>query len=139
MADEDDNLATPEKRALFLALLSEYGNVSRAAREADLNRTALYRYRSEHSEFAAAWDEAEALGAKALEDEARRRAYEGTLKPVFYQGMECGEVREYSDTLLIVLLKAHFPDKYADRRKEEVVFTDLDQRIEEARKRAGKA
>ena len=41
----------------------------------------------------------------ALEAEARRRAVEGVRKPVFYQGVICGWVGEYSDTLLIFLLK----------------------------------
>jgi len=31
------------------------------------------------------------------------------LKPVYYQGEQCGEVREYSDTLLIFILKARDP------------------------------
>lgn len=123
MMDADDRKTTPEKRATFLALLSEYGNVSRAAEDARLNRTALYDYREEHPEFAKEWEKAAAIGARALEDEARRRAYEGTLRPVFYQGMECGEVREYSDTLLIVLLKAHFPEKYAERTKSDINAT----------------
>lgn len=139
MADDDDMTATPEKRADFLALLSVYGNVSKAAREAKLNRTALYDYREDHPEFAAAWEKAERLGALALEDEARRRAFEGCARPVFYQGSECGEVQEYSDTLLIVLLKAHFPEKYAERTKSDITMNDLDKRLEDARKRVGKA
>ena len=53
-----------------------------------------------------------------MEAEARRRGVEGTLKPVFYKGEECGQVREYSDTLLIFLLKAHDP-KYRDRQQVE--------------------
>ena len=44
-----------------------------------------------------------------------RRASEGTLKPVFYQGKMCGEIREYSDTLLIFLLKARRPETYRER------------------------
>lgn len=138
MAAKGDSRATPEKRAKFLALLSVYGNVSKAARGVKLNRTALYDYARDHPDFEAAWERAAELGAKALEDEARRRACEGTLRPVFYKGVKCGRIREYSDVLLICLLKAHFPDKYAERRKDEVVIDDLDKRIDEARKRVGK-
>ena len=54
-----------------------------------------------------------------LELEARRRAVEGTERPVFYQGGEVGYVREYSDTLLIFLLKAHRPNKFRERVEHE--------------------
>jgi hypothetical protein len=117
---ENDTKTTHEKRRKFLALLSGYGNVSKAAVEAGLCRTALYDYRAKHPAFDAAWKRAEELGARALEDEAKRRAFEGCDRPVYYQGVQCGAVREYSDTLLIVLLKAHFPDKYAERSRNDV-------------------
>jgi hypothetical protein len=56
----------------------------------------------------------------ALEDEAHRRAFDGTLEPVFHQGDECGTVRKYSDTLAIFLLKAHAPDKYRESSRMEL-------------------
>ena len=61
------------------------------------------------------------LGERAAEDqhhgeaEAHRRAFQGTTKPVFFQGGECGEIREYSDGLAQFLLKAHRPEKYRER------------------------
>jgi hypothetical protein len=73
-------------------------------------------------DFAAAFDEAVKLGTAALEDEAKRRAFEGCDKPIFYQGIQCGTVREYSDTLMIFLLKAHDPEKYAERTKSDVTL-----------------
>lgn len=117
-----DSSATPEKRAQFVALLSDYGNVSRAAEEAELNRAYLYRLKSEDEAFSAAWDEAARVGAARLEDEARRRAVEGWQEPVWYQGDQVGTVRKYSDTLLICLLKAHHPEKYADRQKNDTTI-----------------
>jgi hypothetical protein len=53
---------------------------------------------------------------KIREDEADRRAVEGVKKPVFYKGVECGFVREFSDQLLTVQLKAGNPAKYADHK-----------------------
>ena len=41
-----------------------------------------------------------------MEDEAVRRAVEGVPRPVFYQGQIVGAVQEYSDELLIRMLKA---------------------------------
>ena len=120
MAKKNDTKTTPEKRARFLSLLSECGNVSRAARLAKLNRTALYDFYEKDPEFAGLWDKCAKLGAYALKDEARRRATEGILNPIFYKGQKCGVKREFSDTLLICLLKAAFPDEFAERKKAEV-------------------
>lgn len=120
--------------ALFLIGLAEFGNVTDAAKFASVNRDTPYDRRAKDPAFAAAWKIAEAEGTDALEAEARRRALGGTEKPVFYKGKECGRVREYSDTLLIVLLKAHRPEKFRERTavdhggeiKVRVEYADLD-------------
>jgi hypothetical protein len=108
---------TPEKPKWyprFLASLGQYGNVSRACKSARISRETAYTYRHNDPELAAAWAAALELGVDALEDEAKRRAYEGVKKPVF-QGKELvGHVQEYSDTLLIFLLKAHKPSVYRE-------------------------
>ena len=52
-----------------------------------------------------------------LEPEAIRRAVEGVEKAVYYQGEPVGTVREYSDTLLIFLLKGWKSDRYKERRE----------------------
>lgn len=54
-----------------------------------------------------------------LEGEARRRAYEGTVKPVYYKGEQCGKIREYSDTLMMFILKAKKPE-YRDRLQQDI-------------------
>ena len=110
---------TPEKKAKFLAGLADCGNVTRAAETAGVNRVSMYQLRAKDKKFAKQWDESAAIGAARLEDEARRRAVEGWEEPVFYQGGQCATVRKFSDTLLICLLKAHHPEKYADRNKTE--------------------
>lgn len=114
-----DTKVTPEKRAKFLSILAECGNVTRAAEESECGRIMLYKIKSQDEEFSAAWEEAAEIGAARLEDEARRRAVEGWQEPVWYQGDQVGTVRKYSDTLLICLLKAHHPEKYADRQKND--------------------
>jgi hypothetical protein len=79
----------------------------------------MYQLRREDKEFAAEWDRALELAVGMFEDEAARRAVHGIDKPVFYQGEQCGVIREYSDTLLTVLLKAHKPDMYRERISTE--------------------
>lgn len=128
---------THKKRAIFLASLSECGNVTKAAEAVGVNRVYLYEVRAEDEAFKKQWEEAAKLGALRLEDEARRRAIDGWEEPVWHKGKRCGKVRKYSDTLLIVLLKAHHPDKYAERNKTEHSGSiDIAKAIEDGRKRA---
>ena len=54
-------------------------------------------------------------GTDALEDEAVRRAVEGVIKPVFHQGKRVGTLRVFSDPLLMFLLRARRPERFADR------------------------
>ena len=80
----------------------------------DHARSCLKAY-EENADFAKLWDDALEVACDAMEEEARRRAMEGTKKPVFYLGKVCGHIKEYSDTLLIFQLKAHRPEKYRER------------------------
>lgn len=60
---------------------------------------------------------------QCLEDEAVRRGYEGVERPVTIAGKR-EIIREYSDTLLIFLLKAARPQKYRDYVRQEHVGPD---------------
>ncbi len=106
---------TPKKRAAFLETLAECGNVSEACKVAVVSRDCVYRLRKADKEFAAQWENAIDIACDGLELEARRRAKEGWLEPVHWQGMPCSVVRKYSDTLLIFLLKGANPEKYRER------------------------
>lgn len=108
------------QRKAFLAALSDGLSISGAARQAGVARGTLYHWRDDDPDFAMGWRDAEEAGADALEDEALRRAVSGLVEPVFYGGKEVGEVRKYSDSLLVFLLKARRPDKYRDRVSAEV-------------------
>ena len=106
---------TPKKKAEFCDALRTGQSVSGACKAASIIRRTAYKWRDADPDFAKAWDHAIEDGTDALEDEARRRAFEGAEEPVFYQGKQVGTVRKYSDTLLIFLLKGRRPDKFKDR------------------------
>lgn len=137
--------ATPKKRwpqwaRAFLASLSEQGNI-RLACESEgvkIDRSTAYRLRESDPAFAAAWAAALDQAADLLEEEARRRAYEGLRRVKFDRGRPImvpvvgadglivrdadGNAElvpyvehEYSDTLLIFLLKGVRPEKYRQR------------------------
>jgi|SRR5581483_3478559 len=110
-----DRTATPEKaeaRAIFLQKLSEGETVVDAASSTDFDRATFYRWRDSDPKFAADWEIAYTHGTDALEAEAQRRGMAGVEKPITVAGRR-EVIREYSDTLLIFLLKARRPDKYA--------------------------
>lgn len=108
------SIRTPANREKFLTALSEGASITSAAKACGSLRQTFYRWRSEDPAFAAEWDEAIEAGTDLLEDEARRRAVDGVEKPIFYQGREVGRMREYSDSLLMFLLKGRRPDKFRD-------------------------
>ncbi len=130
--------ATPERRAALLtALVTTGGNISRACKAVDITRMTAYRWVDEDPAFAKEWERAKAWGAEELEDEMRRRAFEGSDRPVFHLGVQCGTIREYSDTLGIFLLKGAMPDKYRERAEiKHGVTGDLSEAMSEARERA---
>ncbi len=72
---------------------------------------------------------AEEVAADRLEAEAWRRAVEGVERPVgWYQGKPGGYVKEYSDVLLIFLLKGLRPEKYRERMELKGGLARLDLR-----------
>lgn len=107
-----------EWRQPFIEAIMQGMSVTDATREIGIDITLPYKRRIDDEEFRNAWKEAAEIGTEFLEQEAARRAYHGTLKPVFHKGVPCGEIREYSDTLLIFLLKARKPEKYREGVEE---------------------
>jgi hypothetical protein len=101
-------------RPAFLVALGQTCNVASACRAARVSRRTAYYHREKFPKFRGAWDDAIDEAVDVLEGEARRRAVEGTDRPVFYKGKQVGAIREYSDKLLIFLLKANRPEKYRD-------------------------
>lgn len=102
------------KKAAFLAAFAETGNLSVSAAAAKVHRSMHYAWLAKDPDYREAFEQARETAADRLEQEARRRAIEGTERPVYQGGKLVGTVREYSDTLLIFLLKGVRPDVYRD-------------------------
>ena len=109
----------------FLAALTQTGNVSASAHAAGIVRQTAHNWRQADPEFAAAYVDAELAATSLLEGEAWRRAVQGTRRLRFGQNGKAlidprtrkpYEELEYSDTLLIFLLKARDPQKYVQRQ-----------------------
>src|SRR5690606_10953200 len=104
-----------QRKSRFLAELARMANVSAAAKKAGVPRSTAYDWYKADEAFAAGWDDAVEVAVDSLEKEAWRRARDGVLKPVYQKGEKVGQVREYSDQLMVTLLKAHRPEKYRER------------------------
>ncbi len=115
----------------FLAAFAACGSILPASRSAQIDRGSHYSWMRTDPTYPERFRQAEIEAARALEDEAVRRARAGIRRPVLHKGKQVyvpGEplfTTEYSDSLLMFLLKANNPDKFRDRI-EQVNTQDID-------------
>jgi hypothetical protein len=107
----------------YLKLLAKHWTPAVALKACGLHRSRLYQWREEDGAFLAAEQQVREGIADELEAEAVRRAFKGVRKPVYQGGLLAGHVTEYSDPLLVFLLKAMRPDRF--REKTEVVSAPI--------------
>ena len=115
------------RREVFIARLSECGQVSVAARASGTDRSVLYKERKRNLEFAEQWTEALRIAITVAEDELYRRGVDGWEEPIYHQGKPVGIIRRFSDSNLQFFLKAADPAKYRENyRGTEGTDIDLD-------------
>ena len=117
------NSRTRDWSKAFLSALATTGVVLRACEAVGVERTTVWRRRKDDPDFAQAYKEAQHTGALLLEAEAIRRARDGLVRKQFTKagvpiidpatGEQYVEY-QYSDHLLMMLLKRYFPDKYRE-------------------------
>jgi hypothetical protein len=111
------------RKNAFLAAYAKCGVLIDAAKIVGVDASLHHYWFNHDPEYAKRFSEVAEESIQVLESEARRRAVEGTAKPVYHCGRKCGEVREYSDTLLIFLLKAARPEVYRERQEIQQTVT----------------
>lgn len=102
-------------KACFLAAYLTLGNIAATCRQIGVGRRTVYDWKANDPTFLTQYDDVEDDAVDGLEGEATRRAVQGVDKPVYQGGKLVGHVREYSDTLLIFLLKGKRPEVYRER------------------------
>jgi hypothetical protein len=98
---------TKDKETVFLTVLAETCNVTRACEAADVGVTSAYRHKKENAAFRSGWLAAISVAYQQLELVLLERAFVGTEKLVSVRGGEPQAMREYSNTLGLTLLRMH--------------------------------
>lgn len=110
------------KQRLFIEMLADTGCVETAAGAVRMSAQGAYALRRAPGgeAFAAAWQAAVQQGALKLVDVAFTRVLKGTEEPVFDRdGNVIGHKTRYSERLMMFLLRAHLPERYAHARRAE--------------------
>jgi hypothetical protein len=113
-----EDFAPTQQQQRYLSAVAKSGTLTAGCKAARVSPHTVYRWRED-----AAFAEEEAIAresfADALEQEAVRRAWRGvkTVRPIYARGEMVGEVveTEYSDALMVLMLKALRPEKYRER------------------------
>lgn len=110
------------RQRLFIEALADSACVQTAATTARMSVQSAYALRRAPGgeAFAAAWAAALQQGALKLADVAFERALLGVQEPVFDRaGIAIGCKTRYSERLMIFLLRAHLPERYAHAHRTE--------------------
>ena len=118
--------ATLTLQARFLAAYATgFPTAKSAAKKAKIARSSHIRWLVNDPKYAERFDQLRQERVEEFEAEAARRAVEGVSRIVLHAGVPVRltknsqplRVTEYSDTLLMFILKAERPEKYRDRRE----------------------
>lgn len=111
----------------FLESYAKWANISYACEQAKVPRSCVYEWQEHDPEFANGFRIAGEQATERLEKEAFRRAIEGSpyKRTSYWHGEPVGtdEKIEYSDNLLMLLLRARKPDVY--REKVDVAVSQV--------------
>ena len=115
------NVSDPKKRALLVAMMTT-PLLGAACLAADITTRTLWNWRhSRDADFLAAFKVARDMGIAVAEDEAWKRATDGTVEDVYGSlggnngSGVVGQRSVKSDTMLIFMLKGARPEVYRER------------------------
>jgi hypothetical protein len=137
---ENHNLTPKMQR--FLAAYTRCARINLAAEKARIAKQSHYNWLEESEEYRQAFRRMQAMIGDLAEDACVERAIFGVERPVLYQGEHVhlnGKPlyeREYSDPLLLALLRRLKPQEYREHTAVEISGTvNLAERLHDARRR----
>ena len=115
-------LSDAQRATAQLKFLKSFGrdaNVLKAARSAKVHRSTIYDWLEKDETFSFLYNQAKEDAKDVLRAEIKRRGKDGWYEPVYQAGKLVGQVRKYSDTLLIFHAKMMMPE-YRDKSQLDV-------------------
>lgn len=106
---------TEELKMVFCRAYAQRGIIREGTTAAGISRRTYLRWRKEDEAFNEACNEAKQMAVDLIEQEAMRRAIDGFDRPVIYKGEITDTYKDYSDSLLTMLMKGNKPEKYKER------------------------
>lgn len=100
--------------AAVLEVIASGGTITEAAKQCGVSFVTIHQWKKTDMDFKARFEVAHKQGTDVFLKELRRRAIDGYKEPVFYQGVQCGEITKYSDTLLVTALKMRDPSAFVE-------------------------
>jgi len=94
-------------RKLFKMMIRCAGAIDRTLRLCHIRKKDFYLALKKYPKFKSEYEKTRDYAIEIAVDECIRRAVEGILKPIFYQGKLVGAEKVYSDYLLCKLLAAY--------------------------------
>jgi hypothetical protein len=102
-------------KVAFLREFATCGIILHAAQSAGVGRQTVQDWRRNDPVFVDLMTHAHEDALDLLEEEARRRGHDGVLEPVYQGGHKVGEIRKYSDHLLMMFLKGKRRESFSER------------------------
>jgi hypothetical protein len=106
---------TAELKMVFCRAYAQRGIIREGTTASGVSRRTYLRWRKDDESFNEACMEAKQMAVDVIEEEAHRRAIDGFDRPVIYQGEITDTYKDYSDSLLTMLMKGNKPEKYKER------------------------
>lgn len=124
-----DGWTLPRQRQ-FIKVLALTGSVDQAAGNAGMSVSSAYRLRLHPAmtAFRSAWKAAMGACTSSLREAAFDRAINGTVKPIYENGVIVGREPVLNDQLLMFLLRTY--DKETQRNPEQVMIDTFDRLVE---------
>lgn len=113
---------TPLVIDLFFEGICRTNNITQVCLELNLSKPVIYAMKAQDPDFRKRLSMAQTIGIDSWEDEAARRAFGGTDRKVFHQGIQIDTVKDYSDSIAIAMLKGAKPERYATRTNNENII-----------------
>jgi hypothetical protein len=118
-------LITPGRIDKFMEAIDTGSEDLEAAEYAEVKLTSMKQKIREDPDLQARYRQARENRIEWYRREAKRRAIDGWLEPVFQRGEQIGVIRKHSDRMLEVLLRAEDPETFGDRKVVEILTSPM--------------